>query len=207
MAIHCIMERMVERFGAPEMVELSLKKKLADFPTLIYKDHSKLYDSVDLIFEIEGNKADPKFGLLLSRWGSLWILENVGLVMQFSTVIITRCISLHSTNPSISSGYKAKFATTLAAPTTQSTLSHCHQHWELYGNPRKQKNWTLHGRPMSVSLPSLPTSTQGALFKKNIQAKTGLLPNYEAFLQKTIIQRKEILKKSRLCFRYLKHWH
>ena len=48
------------------MVEFSLKKKLADFPTLTHKDPSKFVDLVDILLEIESTKADPEFGPLLS---------------------------------------------------------------------------------------------------------------------------------------------
>ena len=63
MATLRIWERIDERYGAPEMVEHSLKKKLADF--LTNKDPSKLY-LVDILLEIESTKADPEFGPLLS---------------------------------------------------------------------------------------------------------------------------------------------
>ena len=63
MATLRIWERIDERYGAPEMVEHSLKKKLADF--LTNKDPSKLY-LVEILLEIESTKADPEFGPLLS---------------------------------------------------------------------------------------------------------------------------------------------
>ena len=56
---------MDERYGAPEMVEHSLKKRLVGFPTLTNKDPSKLYDLVDILLEIEATKADLKFDPLL----------------------------------------------------------------------------------------------------------------------------------------------
>ena len=69
MAIHRIWEGMDEIYGAPEMVMLSLKKKLAYFPTLTKKGPSKLY-LVDILENEKipprkTTKAVPKFGPLL----------------------------------------------------------------------------------------------------------------------------------------------
>lgn len=47
-----IWDRLHERYGRPEMIEHSLKRKLNSFPTLINKDAKKLYDLLDILTEI-----------------------------------------------------------------------------------------------------------------------------------------------------------
>ena len=42
-------ERLDERYGCPEMVEVALKKKLATFPKLTTKDTKRLYDLADIL--------------------------------------------------------------------------------------------------------------------------------------------------------------
>jgi len=63
-------ERLHERYGCPEMVESSLKNKLAKFPKLGNKDLSKLYGLSDILSEIESIMEDPKYAGLLSYFNT-----------------------------------------------------------------------------------------------------------------------------------------
>ena len=63
-------ERLDEKYGAAEMVEESLKKKLRDFPTLTPKDNKKLFDLADIVSEIESIKQDPQYAALLGYYDS-----------------------------------------------------------------------------------------------------------------------------------------
>ncbi|XP_053375012.1 uncharacterized protein LOC128547190 [Mercenaria mercenaria] len=63
-------ERLDERYGAPEMTESSLQKKLENFPRLGPKDSKKLYELADILQEIQNNMADPKYADLLSYFNS-----------------------------------------------------------------------------------------------------------------------------------------
>ena len=131
------------------MVEFSLKKKLADFPTLTHKDPSKFVDLVDILLEIEaGHVARDQPHRDVSSGESSRSSRG----------------SLHSTKSSISSGFRAKFATTLASPSTPLPTPSLHQHLKLSRDPHKQENRSLYGRPISVSLPSLPKRTHGVPF-------------------------------------------
>ena len=61
-------ERLDDKFGCPENVDESLKKKLHNFPTLSNKDSKKLYDLADLLSEIEALKQDPKYSSILGYY-------------------------------------------------------------------------------------------------------------------------------------------
>ena len=50
-----IWERLNNRYGSPEMVEFSLKQKIANIPKLTNKDNSKLYEQTYILSEIEDN--------------------------------------------------------------------------------------------------------------------------------------------------------
>ena len=65
-ALRHIWDRLHERYGAPELVEASLKAKLAAFPRITYKDTNKLYELADILAEVEAMKRDPRYGALLS---------------------------------------------------------------------------------------------------------------------------------------------
>lgn len=61
-----IWERLDDRYGQPEMLESSLKKRLYRFPKLTDSDYQKLYELSDLLSEIESVKENPKYAALLS---------------------------------------------------------------------------------------------------------------------------------------------
>ncbi|XP_050419153.2 uncharacterized protein LOC126832434 [Patella vulgata] len=66
-----IWERLDERYGSPELVEASLKNKLANFPKLYTdKDNKKLFELSDIISEIESAKEDPMYASLLAYFDS-----------------------------------------------------------------------------------------------------------------------------------------
>ena len=68
-ALDKIWNRLDDRFSSPEIIESSIKKKLAKFPK-IGRDWSKLYDLVDLLSEVECLKTDPIYSDMLSYFDS-----------------------------------------------------------------------------------------------------------------------------------------
>ncbi|XP_071138882.1 uncharacterized protein [Mytilus edulis] len=65
-----IWERLDERYGRPEMVEAAIKTKLQKFPKLTNKDHSRLYELLDILTQIESSKENEPFSNLLSYFDS-----------------------------------------------------------------------------------------------------------------------------------------
>ncbi|XP_071161241.1 uncharacterized protein [Mytilus edulis] len=68
--IQRLWKRLDERYGAPEMLEASLRSKLEKFPTLTNKDNARLYELSDILSEIEYHKENPKLGCLLAYFDS-----------------------------------------------------------------------------------------------------------------------------------------
>ncbi|XP_071142064.1 uncharacterized protein [Mytilus edulis] len=68
--IQRLWKRLDERYGAPEMLEASLRSKLDKFPTLTNKDNARLYELSDILSEIEYHKENPKLGCLLAYFDS-----------------------------------------------------------------------------------------------------------------------------------------
>lgn len=65
-----IWERLDERYGSPEMIHAVVLKKLNEFPKLGHKDSAKLYELSDILSEIESLKEDPKYATLLAYFDS-----------------------------------------------------------------------------------------------------------------------------------------
>ncbi|XP_014677582.1 PREDICTED: uncharacterized protein LOC106817433 [Priapulus caudatus] len=65
-----VWERLDERYGAPEMIESSLRRKLDSFPKLTIKEPKKLYELSDIVSEIESIKEDPRYQSLLGYFDS-----------------------------------------------------------------------------------------------------------------------------------------
>nr|XP_034318941.1 uncharacterized protein LOC105335138 [Crassostrea gigas] len=61
-----IWERLHDRYGRPEMVEATIKKKLDSFPKLSSKEMNRLYDLLDILSELESTKSDVHYSQLLS---------------------------------------------------------------------------------------------------------------------------------------------
>jgi hypothetical protein len=65
-----IWDRLDERYGAPEMVEAALKRKIDSFPKISSKNLKTVYDLSDVLSEIEAVKEDTKYGSLLGYYDS-----------------------------------------------------------------------------------------------------------------------------------------
>lgn len=63
-----IWDRLEDRYGKPEMVEAALNAKLRNFPKITETDPKRYYDLLDLLYEIEPNKQDPKYSRLLGYY-------------------------------------------------------------------------------------------------------------------------------------------
>ncbi|KAK3084088.1 hypothetical protein FSP39_007909 [Pinctada imbricata] len=64
-----IWERLDERFGAPELVDSTLRNKVKNLPRItLPKDKTKLYELHDLLAEIESFKQNPKYTALFAYY-------------------------------------------------------------------------------------------------------------------------------------------
>ncbi|VDI56725.1 Hypothetical predicted protein [Mytilus galloprovincialis] len=58
--------RLVLRYGCPEMIESALQKKLQAFPKITYKDKKKLFELSDVLSEIRSVKEKQEYAALLA---------------------------------------------------------------------------------------------------------------------------------------------
>ncbi len=64
--LQLLWQRLDERYGAPELVESALRKRLDEFPKLTWKNHHLLYELSDLLCEIDSIKQNPLYHQLLA---------------------------------------------------------------------------------------------------------------------------------------------
>lgn len=70
LAVKRIWQRLEDRYGCPEMLESSLKRRIESFPRLAAKDSCRLYDLADLVSEIEAIKEDDQLRSLFAHYDS-----------------------------------------------------------------------------------------------------------------------------------------
>lgn len=69
-ALRLVWERLEERFGAPELVESSLRRRIASFTKIGVQDARRLYDLVDLVEEVAAVKRQPQYTSLFAYYDS-----------------------------------------------------------------------------------------------------------------------------------------
>ena len=77
-------ERLDDRYGAPELVEASIRAKLANFPKLGSKDSQRLYDLSDILMELQFLKEDSKYSCILSFLHSSVGIRTIVIKLPYS---------------------------------------------------------------------------------------------------------------------------
>lgn len=65
-----IWNRLEERLGCPEIVEETLKRKIASFPKLSNKDNKQLFDLADIVAKIESVMENPRYAIVFAYYNS-----------------------------------------------------------------------------------------------------------------------------------------
>ena len=65
-----IWNRLEDRFGCPEMVEETLKKRISSFPKLTNKDQKQLFELADLVAEVESIMKNPRYAPVFAYYNS-----------------------------------------------------------------------------------------------------------------------------------------
>ena len=78
-------ERLNERFGLPEIVTITLQKRVEQLPRLNLSDNTKWYDLEDLCSEVQALKEDPVYATSLSYYDSSVGLSHIVSKLPTST--------------------------------------------------------------------------------------------------------------------------
>lgn len=90
-----IWDRLHGRYGRPEMVEATIKKKLDNFPKLSNKEMNKLYDVLDILTKLVSTKFDVHSSQLLSYFDPSSVINTIvnklsyGLQEKWTTRALT----------------------------------------------------------------------------------------------------------------------
>ncbi|XP_069114175.1 uncharacterized protein [Argopecten irradians] len=201
-----IWERLDERYGAPEMIEASLRQRLASFPRLTAKDTKKLFELSDLASEIESLKEDDKFKSLLGYFDSSAGVSPIvsklphNLQERWTNAAVKFTRSNRVTFPPFS--FFTEFLRDLSKVKNNPSF--------LYDQPNTTKNdkpvqRNLQDRKnISVRKTNADTTQKGdnalkTCFLHNVSSHS--LNKCRAFLSKSMEDRKQFLRDKKVCFR------
>ncbi|XP_062612368.1 uncharacterized protein LOC134274127 [Saccostrea cucullata] len=69
-ALRLVWERLEERYGAPELIESSLRRQISSFPKIGNQDMKRLYNLLDLVEEIASVKRQSQYASLFGYFDS-----------------------------------------------------------------------------------------------------------------------------------------
>ena len=197
-----IWERLQERYGRSEMIEASIKRKLAAFPTLSNKDSAKLYDLVDILCEIESWMVNPEYSSLLSYFNS-----SSGV----SPIVAKLSYSIQDKWTSHASKYKK--SNSVPFPPFNMFVSFIKGICELRRNDPSFKNQSLITQTTNKQRHSVlagRTDTKTEVERCDVQDSSVRCPIHKAnhslndcrtFQRMLIHDRKKFLKDKGICFR------
>ncbi|XP_033761542.1 uncharacterized protein LOC117343309 [Pecten maximus] len=197
-----IWARLEERYGAPELIENSLKVKITDFQRIVVKDYSRLYDLLDILSEIQSLKEDLRYASLLSYFDSSTGVNPVvsklpGHLQTKWTERATRYKITHKVSyPPLSHfvSFISDMATMLNDPSFK---------YESQDTKPPKPNVQIRKTTLQVP-PSSSQEHKGCPIHKYASHK---LSECKLFKQRSLDERKNILRDNRMCFKCCEDSH
>lgn len=203
-----IWERLEERYGAPEMVEEKLRRKLDLFPRISSKDYKRLYELCDILSEIESIKENHVYANMLGYYDSPTGVNPV----------VTK-LPIHIQNKWADRGRKYKVAHSVAFPPFSFFVHFVKEMCSLYNDPSFSHDLApLKGHTYREESRQRPAKQISIQTNKGDVTNTGhrcplhqyaphSLDTCREFRKKPIEERRQFLKDEKLCFRCCKFEH
>ncbi|XP_071100525.1 uncharacterized protein [Haliotis cracherodii] len=202
-------QRLDERYGSPEMVEASLKSRLTNFPKLTNRDNKRLYELADLLCEIESVKSCEKYSSMLAYFDSSTGVNPIVHKLPYSlqerwTTQAFRYKERHSVSFPPFAIFVEFVQESSKVRNDPSFVYESGQSVSL----QKEKPY-LTQKTIKPAISSRKTEVQQSQ-KENSTEEVALCPLHKtkhslneckAFREKTIEERKEFIKRHRLCYR------
>ncbi|XP_052063923.1 uncharacterized protein LOC127703909 [Mytilus californianus] len=199
--------RLVLRYGCPEMIESALQKKLQAFPKITYKDKKKLFELSDVLSEIRSVKEKQEYAALLAYFDT-----SVGV----NPTIVKLPINLQTKWRDRAVTYK-RIHSVLYPPFTYfcdfindmaSTINDPRFIFEsdTYVAP-KNEDKPFKTRQFAVKKTNVsqdkhePHANENSKMRCAIHNSDHLLDECRAFRHMSIVDRRALLKKNGLCFK------
>ncbi|CAG2256000.1 unnamed protein product [Mytilus edulis] len=189
--------RLDSRYGSPEKVETALKMKLSSMPKISYKDKNKLYELSDVLAEIQAVKEKPEYSALLSFYDTA-----VGVNPTISKLPA----GLQSKWRDRAASYKRKHCV-IFPPFTffcdfvlemAEVMNDPSFDFEFSGTSHEPRNRPTN-RYVSVAKTEIVNNTNTP--KCIIHKANHSLDDCRVFRQKTLDERRSLLKQHGICFR------
>ncbi|XP_071085479.1 uncharacterized protein [Haliotis cracherodii] len=202
-------QRLDERYGSPEMVEASLKSRLTNFPKLTNRDNKRLYELADLLCEIESVKSCEKYSSMLAYFDSSTGVNPIVHKLPYSlqkrwTTQAFRYKERHSVSFPPFAIFVEFVQESSKVRNDPSFVYESGQSVSL----QKEKPY-LTQKTIKPAISSRKTEVQQSQ-KENSTEEVVLCPLHKtkhslneckAFREKPIEERKEFIKRHRLCYR------
>lgn len=202
-----IWQRLDERYGAPELVESTLRKKINNFPKLGTRDTKKLYDLLDLLMEVESLKETPKHSSLLASYDS-----SVGI----NPIVVK--LPYHLQNKWMGKAMKHKLEHNAVFPPFTFFVKFIREQAVMLNDPSfifeapssknqnlKEERVTKNVRHISTHKTAIAdpsdTITEDKKCPLHPNSNTHALNVCKEFMRRPIEERRQIIKENHFCFR------
>ncbi|XP_033979973.1 uncharacterized protein LOC117477426 [Trematomus bernacchii] len=199
--VNMIWQRLEECYGAPEVIEDALLKKIEHFPKLTNKDNAKLRELGDILLELECAKDE----------GALPGLSYLDTARGVREIVEKLPYNLQERWTSIGSKYKEDYRVafppfSVFAKFVQQQAKIKNDPSFIISTPSNKASVTVH----KTDIPEEPADTQSSpTFKKldepdrqcPIHKKPHPLKKCKLFREKTLEDRKAYLRDNRICYR------
>lgn len=202
-----IWSRLEDRFGCPEIVEETLKRKIASFPKLSNKDNKQLFDLADIVAEIESIMKNPSYVTVFAYYNSSSGVNPI--VAKLPTHLQERWTT---------EATKYKLANNVPYPPFSVFSKYIHNTAKVRNDPsfiyeKVNESESAHHRnrsttrPLQVSARKTEMKAQPSYYSSPktpdscpVHGTNHSLNMCRSFRAKPITERKEFLKKNGLCF-------
>ena len=199
--VNMVWQRLEECYGAPEVIEDALLKKIEHFPKLTNKDNAKLRELGDILLELECAKDE----------GALPGLSYLDTARGVREIVEKLPYNLQERWTSIGSKYKEDYRVafppfSVFAKFVQQQAKIKNDPSFIISTPSNKASVTVH----KTDIPEEPADTQSSPTFKNldepdrqcpIHKKPHPLKKCKLFREKTLEDRKAYLRDNRICYR------
>ncbi|XP_033759513.1 uncharacterized protein LOC117341759 [Pecten maximus] len=198
-----IWSRLDERYGAPELVESTLRKKIKNFPAISPKDSKRLYDLGDILSEIESVKEDERYKQMLSFYDTSWGVNPIvaKLPSHLQNKWFTRASRYKIENKKLFPpfSYFVRFIQEMS-----STLND--PSFDIHATTEEVKpSGTQNKRQDKVFVKKTEVDTERKEVKCPLhESNSHSLNECRNFLRKNIVERRQLLKDYKMCFKCCK---
>nr|XP_027232691.1 uncharacterized protein LOC113824143 [Penaeus vannamei] len=184
--IKLIWKRLEDRYGSPEIIEASIKKKLEKFPKVTFRDPKKLYDLHDLLCEVQSLKENPLYEKLFGHFDT-----SAGINPVISKL-----------PPSVQGKWRDKASNYKKTQDFISDVAQIHNDPGFNFEPevRSHTDKTSKLDKFKVTTKKTVVPDEEAL-KCIIHGTNHSLHECKSFKSKSLEERKKLLKENRICFK------